>query len=213
MVDYLAIRKQKSILRRETAAWQKAALWLLVLSVAWNTAQTARIDRLDAVRRDTEAQLHAAEYTRDLALTKLGELSRQAEADKQARAEQAAAEDEAKKLNLNPTVTANIIENCTITYYCAEEYPHICGFGLGITATGAECNPGHIVAVDPNVIPLHSKVIVDYGDGDLHCYSAEDVGGSVKGSHIDIMCETHEEALNLGKTAATVYWIEQENLP
>lgn len=105
---------------------------------------------------------------------------------------------------------AHVIEDCTVTYYCAEEYPHICGWGLGITATGAECDPGHMVAVDPNAIPLHSQVIVDYGDGDLHYYFAEDVGGAVKGNHIDVMCATHEEALQGGMTTATVYWIGPE---
>lgn len=105
---------------------------------------------------------------------------------------------------------AHVIEDCTVTYYCAEEYPHICGWGLGITATGAECDPGNMVAVDPDAIPLHSQVIVDYGDGDLHYYFAEDIGGAVKGDHIDVMCATHAEALEGGKTTATVYWIGPE---
>ena len=32
---------------------------------------------------------------------------------------------------------ANRIEGCTITYYCCELRPHICGTGDGITASGA----------------------------------------------------------------------------
>ena len=106
---------------------------------------------------------------------------------------------------------ANVIDNCTVTYYCAEEYPHICGWGLGVTATGEKCDPGHMVAVDKSVIPLHSQVILDYGDGDLHYYFAEDVGGAVKGNHVDVMCETHAEALSCGKRTATVYWIGPED--
>lgn len=210
----ITVRQQKAILRRETAAWQCAAIGLLALSVFTNTAlgglYAVQRKQLESESDQLRKELRQAESVRDMAVRELGSLSAQVARDKCTRLEQAAAEGETQKLDLNPTVTANIIEDCTITYYCAEKYPHICGFGLGITETGAECNPGHMVAVDPNVIPLHSKVIVDYGDGDLRCYFAEDVGGSVKGNHIDIMCETHDEAVNAGKTTATVYWIEQE---
>lgn len=105
---------------------------------------------------------------------------------------------------------ATKIEDCTITYYCAERYKHICGWGLGITATGAECVPNAMVAVDTSVIPLHSQVLVDYGGGEIYCYVAEDVGGAIKGNHIDIMVETHAEALSRGKHTATVYFIPPE---
>ncbi|MFR5613204.1 MAG: 3D domain-containing protein [[Clostridium] innocuum] len=40
---------------------------------------------------------------------------------------------------------------------------------------------GHTIAVDPDVIPLGSKVLIDG-----HVYVAEDVGGAVKGNVIDI---------------------------
>lgn len=103
----------------------------------------------------------------------------------------------------------NTIENCEITYYCAERYNHICGWGLGITATGAQVKPGEMVAVDTDVIPLHATVYIDYGDGKLESYKAEDVGGAIKGNHIDVMLPTHAEALEAGKTTATVYWTEE----
>lgn len=105
---------------------------------------------------------------------------------------------------------ANKIEGCIVTHYCAERYEHICGWGLGITATGEECAPGKMVAVDPSVIPLGSQVMVDYGDGIIHYYFASDVGGAIKGNHIDVMMETHEAAKQAGKVTATVYWIEAE---
>ena len=102
---------------------------------------------------------------------------------------------------------ANVIEDCRVTYYCAEPYEHICGLGLGITATGQKCAPGAMVAVDKSVIPLHSQVLVDFGGGEIYCYVAEDVGGAIKGNHIDIMVATHEEALQRGSHTATVYWV------
>ena len=68
--------------------------------------------------------------------------------------------------------------------------------------------PHETCAVDPEVIPLGSAVTVDYGDGELRHYRAEDIGGGVKGNRIDICVSSHEEALELGVRTATVYWME-----
>ena len=103
---------------------------------------------------------------------------------------------------------ANRIEGCTITYYCCELRPHICGTGNGITASGAPVEPGVSCAVDPSLIPLGSTVWVDYGDGELHEYIAQDVGAWVNGGHIDLAVDTHDEALQMGRKTATVYWVE-----
>lgn len=100
---------------------------------------------------------------------------------------------------------ANKIENCTVTFYdcCVKCY----GNAAGITYSGAQAVPYETCAVDQNVIPLGSTVSVDYGDGVLHHYRAEDIGGGVKGNHIDVCVAEHEEALALGTRTATVYWI------
>lgn len=104
--------------------------------------------------------------------------------------------------------TANKILNCTVTYYCCELRPHICGTGSGITASGAPVQAGVSCAVDPGLIPLGSTVWVDYGDGELHEYIAQDVGAWIVGGHIDLAVATHDEALQLGRQTATVYWKE-----
>lgn len=57
------------------------------------------------------------------------------------------------------------------------------------------------------MIPYGSTVLVDYGDGVLRAYRAEDCGGAVRGSHIDVAVERHDEALALGVKTATVFWI------
>ena len=106
---------------------------------------------------------------------------------------------------------ANIIEDCEITFYCCEKRKHICGTGDGLTATGNEVTPYVTVAVDPRVIPLGSEVMVDFGDGEIHYFIADDVGGSVKGNHIDIAVVSHDEALELGRKTATVWWIGGED--
>lgn len=107
-----------------------------------------------------------------------------------------------------PPQTVNKILNCTITYYCCELRPHICGTGDGLTASGAPVTAGVSCAVDPGLIPLGSTVWVDYGDGELHEYIAQDVGAWVVGGHIDLAVATHDEALQMGRRTATVYWQE-----
>ena len=107
-----------------------------------------------------------------------------------------------------PQPSANKILDCEITYYCCEMYPHICGTGDGLTASGAPVTAGVSCAVDPGLIPLGSTVWVDYGDGELHKYIAQDVGAWVVGGHIDLAVATHDEALQMGRRTATVYWQE-----
>lgn len=85
------------------------------------------------------------------------------------------------------------------TYYCCERYPHICGTGDGLTATGAAVEPG-IVAVDPKVIPLGSTVVIDGEE-----YLAADTGGLIKGQRVDIAVPTHAEALALGVREVEVW--------
>lgn len=100
------------------------------------------------------------------------------------------------------------IESCTVTFYCAERYPHICGTGDGIAYDGTPVLPWATCAVDPSVIPLGSTVLVDLGDGyGLRYFRANDTG--VKGDHIDICVPTHDEALCLGVRTSTVYWCEE----
>lgn len=101
-----------------------------------------------------------------------------------------------------------VVHNCTVTYYCCEKREHVCGGGTGKTATGTDVTAGRSAAVDPNVIPLGAEIFVDYGDGVLHSYIAEDTGSAVLGGHVDLAVATHEEALKLGVRDATVWWTE-----
>lgn len=104
------------------------------------------------------------------------------------------------------------IENATITAYCIckeccgkdESHP-----AYGITASGRPAEPFVSVAVDPYLIPLGSTVYLDYGDGELHQFRADDTGSGVAGAHIDVCMTTHEEALEHGVQTARVYWEEE----
>lgn len=81
-----------------------------------------------------------------------------------------------------------------ITYYCKENYPHICNNGDATkTATGTTPTAGRTIAVDPSVIPYGTEVVINN-----HTYVAEDCGGAIKDKKIDILVETHQEAWDLG---------------
>ena len=110
----------------------------------------------------------------------------------------------------DPLTGATKLENVTVTHYCICQ--KCCGKtpdhpAYGITASGKVAEPNVSVAVDPDIIPLGSTVIVDYGDGELHYYRADDTGGAIKGNHIDLCMNSHEEALTAGVRTATVYWV------
>ena len=103
---------------------------------------------------------------------------------------------------------SSVIDDCTVTFYCAERYPHICGTGDGIAADGTPVLPWATCAVDPSIIPLGSTVMVDLCDGyGLRTLVANDTG--VKGNHIDICVPTHAEALRLGIQTSAVYWCKE----
>lgn len=94
-----------------------------------------------------------------------------------------------------------LIGEFEITYYCTEKYPHICNAGPPYTtASGTEVTPNRTIAVDPDVIPLGTWVVID---GLLYC--AEDTGGAIKGNRIDIAVATHEESMSKGREKKKVY--------
>ena len=61
------------------------------------------------------------------------------------------------------------------------------------TKSGRKAIKGRTVAVDPNVIKIGSEVKING-----HTYIAEDVGGGVKGLHIDIYMDNHKDTENFG---------------
>lgn len=78
-----------------------------------------------------------------------------------------------------------------VTAYCPCE--KCCGpWADGVTALGTTAEPG-IIAVDKNVIPLGSTVMIDGQE-----YRAEDTGGAINGNRIDIYYTSHKSALDYG---------------
>ena len=74
------------------------------------------------------------------------------------------------------------------------------GGGDGITATGTKAGYG-TVAVDPNVIPLGSKLYIpQYGEA-----IAADTGGAIVGHKIDLCMESYEECYQFGRRDVQVF--------
>jgi len=82
-------------------------------------------------------------------------------------------------------------------------YPGPNNYGGGVgprTAIGMLAQRG-VVAVDPSVIPLRSRLYVEgYG------YAvAGDTGGAIQGMRIDLCYNTYDEAIQFGRRPVTVY--------
>lgn len=91
----------------------------------------------------------------------------------------------------------------TITAYCPCR--KCCGaWSDGLTATGVPALPG-VVAVDPEVIPLGSTVVIDGQE-----YLAADTGSGVNGLHVDVCTDSHETAVSFGKRTADVWVVPEE---
>ena len=65
---------------------------------------------------------------------------------------------------------------------------------IGVTARGTQAHLG-TVAADPKVYPFGTRLLIPgYGTGVV-----EDVGGAIKGKHIDVWFPSHQTALNWGR--------------
>ncbi|WP_210608247.1 LysM peptidoglycan-binding and 3D domain-containing protein [Priestia flexa] len=85
----------------------------------------------------------------------------------------------------------------------ATAYTAFCTGCSGITKTGIDlrANPNQkVIAVDPSVIPLGSRVYVEgYGEA-----IAGDTGGAIKGNRIDVFIPSQSEAMKWGRKTVTV---------
>lgn len=77
----------------------------------------------------------------------------------------------------------------------------------GKTATMTDVRWG-VVAVDPKVIPLGSKIFIK----DMGWFTAEDTGGKIKGNRIDIFYPTRRQALKFGKKELTLLIVDADEI-
>ncbi|UOQ50113.1 LysM peptidoglycan-binding domain-containing protein [Gracilibacillus caseinilyticus] len=89
----------------------------------------------------------------------------------------------------------------------ATAYTAQCEGCSGVTATGIDLNENpnmKVIAVDPNVIPLGSRVYVEgYGEA-----IAADTGGAIKGNKIDVHVPNKDEAFDWGVKTVDVTILE-----
>ncbi len=81
-----------------------------------------------------------------------------------------------------------------------------CEGRTGYTYSGTVARVGAI-AVDPNYIPLGTKMYIVSNDGQYiygYC-TAEDTGGSIKGNKVDLYFDTFDECWQFGVRTCTVY--------
>jgi 3D (Asp-Asp-Asp) domain-containing protein len=176
--------KRLSILLPFVAAYIALAIFMLV--------SVDRVEQVEQKMAELEQQLDTHEHERQIKVVP---------AEPEA---QPPVEVNYKELLLE---SANKLDDCTITYYCCEQYPHICNAGPPyLTASETPPIPWYTCAVDPAVIPLGSNLLVDFGDGELLHLVATDTGSKIDGSDIDIVVSLHDTALELGIDKAVVYW-------
>lgn len=100
-----------------------------------------------------------------------------------------------------PDRTLVSLGNYRLTAYCPCQ---ICSEGWGRrTSSGAVATANHTVAVDPRVIPIGSHLLINGQE-----YVAEDIGGAVRGNHIDVFYNTHAETKLHGTVTAEVFLIK-----
>lgn len=85
-----------------------------------------------------------------------------------------------------------------ITGYCG--CSSCCGKSDGVTASGTRATAGRTIAADTTDLPFGTKVVIDG-----HTYTVEDVGGAIKGNHIDVYFSSHSKALQWGVRYCDVY--------
>lgn len=105
------------------------------------------------------------------------------------------------------------LESIKVVHVKATYYTAYCSTGCtGVTALGHDVSDTirtpqgrRIIAVDPNIIPLGTKVTVVTPYNTFKAV-AGDTGGDINGKRIDILVSDLEEAYNKGKVEAVVSW-------
>lgn len=105
-----------------------------------------------------------------------------------------------EKASANKNAPANFSKEMKVTATGYTPYDPGCN---GVTYSGTTARYG-VIAVDPNVIPLGTRVFVPgYGEA-----IAEDIGGAIKGNRIDLCYETTSEAYRWGVKDVTIYILD-----
>ncbi|MCM0006196.1 MULTISPECIES: 3D domain-containing protein [Bacillus cereus group] len=162
---------------------------------------SAVIDTLSQEKSDMNAENEKLKNE----VEQLKKIKADAEKAKQAKQEQVKSAE--KKSSSSSTVSAGGYENWrkinvqATAYSTYEAGDKLAGQWQGLTATGTSVRWG-VIAVDPSVIPLGSKVYIPQFN---QTFTAEDTGNAIKGNIIDIFMNTNSQANDWGRRNIEIY--------
>ncbi|EJS50657.1 hypothetical protein IC9_02580, partial [Bacillus toyonensis] len=161
--------------------------------------EEAKAQEIAKAKEEAKAQ----EIARAKEEAKAKEIARAKEEAKAREIEKAKEEAKAKEESKNNTQSAKRELTVVATAYTADPSENGTYGGRVLTAMGHDltANPNmRIIAVDPKVIPLGSKVWVEgYGEA-----IAGDTGSAIKGNRIDVLMGSKSKAMNWGRQTVKV---------
>lgn len=175
----------------------------LVASLIVNQGTLKKLDETISLLDQANQAVRQSNELADSAISELNELKEQNE--------QVVTEDDTTAQEPYEVFEAKVTAYCSCPKCCgiwSKDHPSRQGTDYEQhTTSGTIPVAGRTVAVDPDIIPLGSKILIDG-----HEYIAEDTGSGVKGNHIDIYFDSHEEALEWGVRTLEVQVFENKVL-
>ncbi|MDO6848528.1 LysM peptidoglycan-binding domain-containing protein [Priestia megaterium] len=153
-----------------------------------------------AQKEQQQAQAEQAQTEQQQAQAEQAQKEQQQAQAEQAQKEQQQAQ--AEQAQQQPAESSQQASGKSMTVE-ATAYTANCAGCSGTTATGVDlkANPNQkVIAVDPSVIPLGSKVYVEgYGEA-----VAADTGGAIKGNRIDVFVPSEGDAQQFGRKSVKI---------
>ncbi|MCM3770696.1 LysM peptidoglycan-binding domain-containing protein [Priestia aryabhattai] len=155
-----------------------------------------------AQKEQQQAQAEQAQKEQQQAQAAQAQKEQQQAQAEQAQKEQQQAQAEQAQKEQQPAESSQQASGKSMTVE-ATAYTANCAGCSGTTATGVDlkANPNQkVIAVDPSVIPLGSKVYVEgYGEA-----VAADTGGAIKGNRIDVFVPSEGDAQQFGRKSVKI---------
>ncbi|PFX90157.1 cell wall-binding protein EntB [Bacillus toyonensis] len=204
---------QKAVKAKEEAKTQKVAKIQEIAKTKETTKVLEEVKVQEVVKGKEEKKVQeiakpkeeakAQEIAKPKEEAKVKEVEKVKEEAKAQEIAKAKEEEKAKEESKNNTQSAKRELTVVATAYTADPSENGTYGGRVLTAMGHDltANPNmRIIAVDPKVIPLGSKVWVEgYGEA-----IAGDTGSAIKGNRIDVLMGSKSKAMNWGRQTVKV---------
>ncbi|AQU74478.1 3D domain-containing protein [Priestia megaterium] len=165
-------------------------------------AQQAQAPAEQTQEEQQQPQAEQAQKEQQQAQAEQAQKEQQQAQAEQAQKEQQQAQAEQAQKQQQPAESSQQASGKSMTVE-ATAYTANCAGCSGTTATGVDlkANPNQkVIAVDPSVIPLGSKVYVEgYGEA-----VAADTGGAIKGNRIDVFVPSEGDAQQFGRKSVKI---------